>query len=61
MSKGHNPFLGAAETVKRKAGGRAQRRKAEAVARKMIEAQTGKSVPAIKKLIRRNKQKQGKK
>lgn len=37
--------------VNRKAGSRAQRRAQEAIA--------GKSMPALKKLIRRNKQRQG--
>lgn len=54
MSKGPNPFLLGDMLAKRKAGGRAQRRAAEAMERKA-------SIPALKKVIRRNKQRQKKK
>lgn len=50
--KGPNPILLARIAVNRKAGGRAQRRAAEALAR--VAGAT--SIPAMKKRIRRNKQ-----
>lgn len=50
--KGPNPILLAQIAVNRKAGGRAQRRAAEALAR--VAGAT--SIPAMKKRIRRNKQ-----
>lgn len=51
MPKPANPFLLASQYQKRKAGGRALRRAGEAEARREM----GLSVPAAKKIIRRNK------
>lgn len=54
MTRGPNFMALAGEVAKRRGSARHQRRAAEAEAR----AHAGKSVPAMKKIIRRNRQRQ---